>query len=170
VHRYLVPSARRSFAFARAMSQQNTPSPAAADASNPNSKSAGPIILYIAVTFSNVSFDLAKKEAKRLEKEAKLAAKAANVTAVTRAGEKKVKAEKEKKEEEISFVNTTPKGEKKGEQNVCVVNRTVFNFSRSFPTHGQWLQSDRSGICVVRLVERSRLLQTSNKVGRNAKR
>ncbi|KAH8105479.1 tRNA synthetases class I-domain-containing protein [Cristinia sonorae] len=55
----------------------------------------------------------AKKEAKRLEKEAKLAAKALKTAAATPAGEKKVKAQKEKKEEEAPFVNTTPKGEKK---------------------------------------------------------
>ncbi|PBK69974.1 hypothetical protein ARMSODRAFT_1004084 [Armillaria solidipes] len=61
--------------------------------SDPNSKSA------------------AKKEAKRLEKEAKLAAKALK-TNNTNNGEKKVKVEKKKEEEEI-FVNTTPKGEKK---------------------------------------------------------
>ncbi|KZT30278.1 hypothetical protein NEOLEDRAFT_1174574 [Neolentinus lepideus HHB14362 ss-1] len=54
----------------------------------------------------------AKKEAKRLEKEAKLAAKTAKVAAATPTGEKKAKAEKEKKEE-LQFVNTTPKGEKK---------------------------------------------------------
>lgn len=59
----------------------------------------------------------AKKEAKRLEKEAKYAAKAAKVTAAP-ANEKKAKVEKvkekEKVEEEAPFVNTTPKGEKKG--------------------------------------------------------
>ncbi|TFK37032.1 tRNA synthetases class I-domain-containing protein [Crucibulum laeve] len=69
-----------------------TPPPAGGDVRDPNSKSA------------------AKKEAKRLEKEAKLAAKAAKATVT---GEKKVKVEKEKKEEEPAFVNTTPKGEKK---------------------------------------------------------
>ncbi|KAK0243108.1 tRNA synthetases class I-domain-containing protein [Armillaria nabsnona] len=53
----------------------------------------------------------AKKEAKRLEKEAKLAAKALK-TNNTNSGEKKVKVEKKKEEEEV-FVNTTPKGEKK---------------------------------------------------------
>ena len=57
----------------------------------------------------------AKKEAKRLEKEAKLAAKTAKVTANTNVGEKKAKAEKEKKQVEAAFVNTTPPGEKKGE-------------------------------------------------------
>jgi hypothetical protein len=56
-------------------------------------------------------FCSAKKEAKRLEKEAKVAAKTAKVVP---AGEKKAKAEKAKKEEEPEFVNTTPKGEKKG--------------------------------------------------------
>ncbi|KAG7447505.1 uncharacterized protein BT62DRAFT_930517, partial [Guyanagaster necrorhizus] len=63
--------------------------------SNPNSKSA------------------AKKEAKRLEKEAKLAAKAVKTTNNNdNSGDKRVKVEK-KKEEEEDFVNTTPKGEKK---------------------------------------------------------
>jgi valyl-tRNA synthetase len=61
---------------------------------------------------------LAKKEAKRLEKEAKLAAKTAkavaSATATTPAGEKKVK-EKAAKDEVVPFVNTTPKGQKKGE-------------------------------------------------------
>ena len=55
----------------------------------------------------------AKKEAKRLEKGAKLAAKAAKVAAVAPPGEKKAK-EKATKSEEVPFVNTTPKGEKKG--------------------------------------------------------
>lgn len=56
----------------------------------------------------------AKKEAKRLEKEAKLAAKSAKVLASPASGEKKAKAENEKKEEETPYVNTTPKGQKKG--------------------------------------------------------
>ncbi|PFH46539.1 hypothetical protein AMATHDRAFT_69603 [Amanita thiersii Skay4041] len=58
----------------------------------------------------------AKKEAKRLEKETKLAAKAANKQAnnsVPNNIEKKVKAEKGKKDEEVPFVNNTVKGEKK---------------------------------------------------------
>ncbi|KAI0933299.1 hypothetical protein AcV7_004806 [Taiwanofungus camphoratus] len=55
----------------------------------------------------------AKKEAKRLEKEAKIAAKTAKVSAATPAGEKKAKAEKERKAEDAPFVNITPKGEKK---------------------------------------------------------
>jgi valyl-tRNA synthetase len=46
-----------------------------------------------------------------LEKEAKLAAKAAKITP---SGEKTIKVEKEKKVEEPVFVNNTPKGEKKG--------------------------------------------------------
>lgn len=49
-----------------------------------------------------------------MEKEAKLAAKTAKVTTNTNAGEKKAKAEKEKKQVEAVFVNTTPPGEKKG--------------------------------------------------------
>ena len=49
-----------------------------------------------------------------MEKEAKLAAKSAKVSAAPPAGEKKAKAEKEKKQAEEEFVNTTPKGEKKG--------------------------------------------------------
>lgn len=56
----------------------------------------------------------AKKEAKRLEKEAKLAAKQVKLAASTPAGEKKTKAEKDKKTDEPAFVNTTPKGDKKG--------------------------------------------------------
>ncbi|KAJ7803219.1 tRNA synthetases class I-domain-containing protein [Mycena olivaceomarginata] len=52
----------------------------------------------------------AKKEEKRLEKAAKLAAKTAKN--VPNAGDKKVK-EKEKKEVEAPFVNKTPMGEKK---------------------------------------------------------
>ncbi|KAG6845865.1 hypothetical protein H0H87_002556 [Tephrocybe sp. NHM501043] len=54
----------------------------------------------------------AKKEAKRLEKEAKLAAKIAKAAPNT---EKKVKAEKAKKDDgaDVPFVNSTPKGDKK---------------------------------------------------------
>ena len=70
----------------------------------------------------------AKKEAKRLEKEAKLAAKAAKATVANAigVGDKKVKdkAQKEKKDEvEVPFVNTTPKGHKKGK---CVSVCSVF--------------------------------------------
>lgn len=59
---------------------------------------------------------VAKKTAKRLEKEAKLAMKSVKTAsgASTPAGEKKAKVEKKKVEEEVPFVNTTPKGEKKG--------------------------------------------------------
>jgi hypothetical protein len=60
----------------------------------------------------------AKKEAKRLEKEAKLAAKAAkavvSATTSTPAGEKRAK-EKAAKDGVVPFVNSTPKGQKKGE-------------------------------------------------------
>ncbi|KAJ3557339.1 hypothetical protein NM688_g1525 [Phlebia brevispora] len=56
----------------------------------------------------------AKKLAKKLEKEAKLAMKASSKTpsGANTPSEKKVKPEKKKEEEEV-FVNTTPKGEKK---------------------------------------------------------
>jgi valyl-tRNA synthetase len=64
------------------------------------------------------SFFTAKKEAKRLEKEAKLATKAAK-TPVAVAGEKKAKIEKEKKDH-VPFVNLTPKGEKKGKQVIFI--------------------------------------------------
>ena len=58
---------------------------------------------------------IAKKLAKRLEKEAKLAMKAVKTPSGTSTpSEKKAKAEKKKEEEEVPFVNTTPKGEKKG--------------------------------------------------------
>ena len=56
----------------------------------------------------------AKKKAKQLEKEAKLAAKALKNAVTPAASTKKVKAEKEKKEEEAPFVNDTPPGQKKG--------------------------------------------------------
>ncbi len=60
----------------------------------------------------------AKKEAKRLEKEAKLAAKVAKQPPFTPSsnGEKKQKADKDKKDGDAPFVNVTPKGEKKGSQ------------------------------------------------------
>jgi valyl-tRNA synthetase len=53
----------------------------------------------------------AKKEAKRLEKETRLAAKAVKNTILPG---KKPKAGKDEKEAEPAFVNTTPKGHKKG--------------------------------------------------------
>ncbi|TFY78367.1 hypothetical protein EWM64_g5645 [Hericium alpestre] len=65
-----------------------------------------------AATPDGPSKSAAKKEAKRLEKEAKLAAKQSKVVASTPVGEKKAKAERKREEEEV-FVNTTPKGEKK---------------------------------------------------------
>jgi len=55
---------------------------------------------------------IAKKEAKRLEKAAKFAAKATKEP--TAPSKKKPAAEKESKEENLPFVNTTPKGDKKG--------------------------------------------------------
>ncbi|KAJ7498074.1 tRNA synthetases class I-domain-containing protein [Mycena galericulata] len=75
------------------LSRMSTVATPPGDAPNPNSKSA------------------AKKEEKRLEKAAKLAAKNAK-TVATPGTDKKVK-EKEKKDVEPPFVNTTPMGEKK---------------------------------------------------------
>jgi valyl-tRNA synthetase len=98
------------------MSQTPSPIPPlpGSDTPNPNSKSSG---ISFRHCWSNWRIDLnvilsAKKEAKRLEKEAKLAAKVAKVTPTT---EKTIKTEKEKKVEQPEFVNNTPKGEKKGE-------------------------------------------------------
>jgi hypothetical protein len=118
---------------------------------------------------------LAKKEAKRLEKEAKLAAKVAKAvttaTTSTPAGEKKAK-EKAAKDGVVAFVNTTPKGQKKGESlgrweevwSYCVwriyalsiewncfppsamLIRCCYRFVRS---HGCWLRSDCRRSCLV---------------------
>ncbi|KAJ7147637.1 tRNA synthetases class I-domain-containing protein [Mycena crocata] len=76
-----------------ALSRMSTIATPPGDAPIPNSKSA------------------AKKEEKRLEKAAKLAAK--NAKTVASAGADKKVKEKEKKDVEPPFVNTTPKGEKK---------------------------------------------------------
>ena len=65
---------------------------------------------------------LAKKDAKRLAKEAKFAAKSAAKATTTAPGEAKAKVAKPKKEEEAPFVNTTPKGEKKGSYSKLLVN------------------------------------------------
>jgi hypothetical protein len=103
--------------FYSSMSQPQTISDPSASEPNPNSKSAG--------SYANCSTRYsphlypAKKEAKRLGKEAKLAAKAAKVVAATPAGEKKVK-EKATKEDVIPFVDTTPKGQKKGAFYACI--------------------------------------------------
>jgi valyl-tRNA synthetase len=70
----------------------------------------------------------AKKEAKRLEKEAKLAAKTSKVTTSTPTG-KKVKEQKEKKEAEPEFVNTTPPGQKKGLFLPEHISRWLLNFA-----------------------------------------
>ena len=83
---------------------------------NPNSKSAGRSLTILPGAQPTVR-SAAKKEAKRLEKKAKLAAKAvkAAVTPSSGGGEKKAKGKKEKAEEEDApFVNSTPKGHKKG--------------------------------------------------------
>ncbi len=96
--------------------QQAVPSPPPADGLTSNSKSAGVFRKFSVRGYRYLRLrSLAKKEAKRLEKQAKLAAKTTNVTANTIAGEKKAKPEKEEKQAEPAFVNTTPPGEKKGE-------------------------------------------------------
>ena len=124
---------------------------------------------------------LAKKEAKRLEKEAKLAAKAAKAVATTPAGEKKVK-EKAAKDQVVPFVNTTPKGHKKGEfvlrwtdtWSYCTGRTLTLGIEwNSFPrsamlirclcrlvgAHGRRLRSDCCRSRLVRLVARARFLQ-----------
>jgi valyl-tRNA synthetase len=66
----------------------------------------------------------AKREAKRLEKEVKMAAKAAKTISVP-VGEKKVKGEKEK-EANAPFINNTPKGEKKGKFAFTLYGNGIF--------------------------------------------
>ena len=90
---------------------------------------------------------LAKKDAKRLAKEAKFAAKSAAKATTTAPGEAKAKVAKPKKEEEAPFVNTTPKGEKKGSYNKLLVSSyRLTQYFRSHPTFiCLWLQSKRLG-------------------------
>lgn len=80
------------------------------------SKSAGTKSQCLTHTIKSTTEIAEKKKAKQLEKEARLAAKlAAAGGAAGASGEKKVKPAKEKKKDvEEPFVNTTPKGEKKG--------------------------------------------------------
>ena len=66
-----------------------------------------------------IALFVAKKEAKRLELAAKKAAKAPKSTVVDAVASEKKKeraapAEKAKKEEDTPFINTTPRGDKKG--------------------------------------------------------
>lgn len=61
----------------------------------------------------SITKSAAKKEAKRLEKEVKLAAKIPKSTTAKPATKEKEKKEKDK-DVDTPFVNTTPKGEKKG--------------------------------------------------------
>ena len=95
------------------------------------------------------------------ERQAKQAAKVVKEVVI---GEKKekVKPVKEKKEEEIPFVNDTPKGHKKGAPvlSVWLARVDTVPFYRHVATHGQRLQSDRSRIRLVRLVGSTRLLCT----------
>lgn len=75
------------------------------------------VCLHLMSRESELKDYIAKKEAKRLEKAAKFAAKTSKApppaAAAAPASEKK-KPVKETKEEEAPFVNTTPAGEKKG--------------------------------------------------------
>ena len=119
------------------MSESSTPAttsapatPAESGTATPITKSAGPChvprVLDRTVE-QRLTDGPEKKLAKKKENEARLAlkaAKAAKAAATAPAGEKKAKKEKEK-EEEAPFVNTTPKGEKKG---MCV----CWNHLRSF--------------------------------------
>ena len=109
---------------------------------------------FISSSFATMSAptkSAAKKEAKRLEKEAKLAAKAAKQPSTPPTnGEKKQRVDKDKKDTDDVFVNTTPKGEKKG---LCPgisacreLSRVLF---RPFCTDACRLQSYCSRVCVV---------------------
>ncbi len=62
-----------------------------------------------------------KKEAKRLEKEAKLAAKAPKASPSDNPKKQKEKKEKEQ-DVDLSYVDTTPKGEKKGTPSFSVLD------------------------------------------------
>ena len=86
----------------------------------PSTKSAGNS-KYSTLGYSILSVDrIAKREAKRLDKEAKLAAKVAKQSPTTPKVKNGPIGKKDKlKEEEQEFVNTTLPGEKKG--TLCVV-------------------------------------------------
>jgi hypothetical protein len=124
LHRSIVRLPLRRVFHPALMSQAQSTAPARSDPPsgpvtlsgsepNPNTKSAGTSPGLRITANHDLLRRTAKKEAKRLEKEAKLAAKAAKAAPATPAGEKKAK-EKASKSEEVPFVNTTPKGEKKG--------------------------------------------------------
>ena len=85
---------------------------------------------------------LAKKEAKRLEKEAKLATKAAKASP---AADKKPKVEKGKKDDaaDSPFVNLTPMGEKKGSSCPAAYLKLFQRSYRFVATHGGRIQSCR---------------------------
>lgn len=64
---------------------------------------------------------IAKKEAKRLEREAKLAAKPVKAAVTPNSSEKKQKEAKNSKTDDV-YVDNTPKGEKKGR---AVISKVV---------------------------------------------
>lgn len=72
-----------------------------------------------------------------------MAAKAAKATvAAAGAGDKKPKekAQKDKKEADTQFVNTTPKGHKKGEKTPLATCMTAaYVLCRYDPAYGKWL-------------------------------
>lgn len=95
-----------------------------------------------------------------VKKEAKLAVKTAIVTASTNAGERGVKAEKEKRQAEVALVNTTPPGVKKASSIPCggydvELIPSILDLTQPWQTAAtQWPSSQ-----LVRLVTGSRLLQ-----------
>ncbi len=107
-----------------AKEEVNPPSPASADAGDNEegtgimTKSGGtfPVALFLSPDSTVDILSTAKKEAKRLEKLAKLAAR--NIVAPVANAAKKEKKEKAAKEElppAEEWVNPTPPGQKKGE-------------------------------------------------------
>lgn len=97
------------------------------DIPNPNSKSQG-----VSQTLAHIEYDSfrfsAKKAAKLAEKQAKQAVKVVKEVSLNEKKEK-VKTVKEPKEEEMPFVNTTPKGHKKG----------AYDASNTFPRPYRYL-------------------------------
>jgi hypothetical protein len=151
------------------MATENTEQPQQSDGPNPNSKSAGK---YESSNDTRLYPDihihlLAKKEAKRLEKEAKLAAKNAKKVAapatLNNKGKDAPAGKKEKpKDDDQVFVNTTPKGHKKGAYfHRALCNKNYLNnvCCRCFRANAGGLQPTRCRSRVVRLVARFRIFQ-----------
>jgi hypothetical protein len=91
-----------------------------------------------------------KKEAKRLEKETKLAAKAVKGPAGTERKAKVDKVKKEGRDAEVEFVNKTPKGEKKGTSFPATREHlNYYTYYRPLGANVIWLQSRRYRVCMV---------------------